>query len=113
MSDPLDLVRTANPVPAPTPFDGEVRRRIVAAIIATEPPTARKRPLARALRGVRRARMLVVVGGVLVIAAGTAAALGILNGTPSNPPAGAFSTPKSDERGAASGYAARASSTFN
>jgi hypothetical protein len=49
--------------------------------------------------------MLVVVGGVLVIAAGTAAALGILNGTPSNPPAGAFSTPKSDERGAASGYA--------
>jgi hypothetical protein len=103
MSDPFDVVRTANPVPGPLPFDGEVRQRIVAAIVTTERPTARTGMFASAWRRVQRARLLVAVAGVLVIAGASAAAVGIW-GTPSGPPAGKFVTPPADEGGAASSY---------
>lgn len=81
MSDWLDVVRVANPVPRPRPFDADVRQRITAAIVqddsaesprvlAAAPEPARHGNRRRRLR---RGRPLVVIV-LLCVASGTSAA---------------------------------------
>jgi hypothetical protein len=90
MSDWLDVVRAANPVPRPRPFDADVRQRITAAIVQDDPAES-PRVLAAALEparhGNRRRRRLrggrpLVVIVLLCVAGGTsaAAASGLFDG---------------------------------
>ena len=105
MTDPFDLVRLANPVPRPSPFDAETRERMMASVLAQEPcEVQRSRWISRALWRARRGRLFVVVAGTLLIGGGVAAALGVLNGQPSGPPSGNFSSPSADAGAAATGY---------
>jgi hypothetical protein len=105
MTDPLDLVRQANPVPRPSALDAEVRQRVMAAILAQAPVEVRHRHRGSRVRWRSgRGRLFVIVGSALLIAGGTAAALGVLNGQPSGPPSGKLSSPAADAGAAATGY---------
>src|SRR5258708_6190193 len=97
MTDPIDPLRLANPAPPATAVDAEVRRRMMASIVAQRPGEVRRSGwIARALWRARRGRLFVVVAGALLIGGGVAAALSVLNGQPSGPPSGKFSSPSAD-----------------
>jgi hypothetical protein len=105
MSDLIELVRAANPVPRPEPFDADVRQRMKASILADHLAGAgdgARRGFGRALHRIPRLRLFIIVGGVLV-AGGTAAALGVLGGQPSAPPTGTLPGSRVDAN-AATGY---------
>jgi hypothetical protein len=105
MSDWLDLVRAANPVPRPQPFGADVRQRMKASILAHDPGSeSALTPFARVARKVPRLRLFVAVGGLLLVAGGTAAALGVLGGQPSAPPTGTFTGTTGSGGAAATGY---------
>ena len=77
MSDWLDVVRGANPVPRPQPFDVDVRKRITAAIVQDDSTEGSTPELAgqgnrrrRRLRGGRPLALIVV----LCLAGGASAA---------------------------------------
>jgi hypothetical protein len=89
MNDPIDLVRAANPVPQAQPREEDARRRMTAAIVSQEVGRGR---FARLRRRLPRARLWVPAVAVLLIAGGTAEALGLLNGTPSAAPNGTLRT---------------------
>jgi len=97
MSDPLDLLRAENPVPAPRAFASTTRRLMIASIVTHDPAsTGRVAGLWRRLS--RRRLYLIAVAAVLAAgcAAGAAALLhaersGPLSGALPGPPGGKYS----------------------
>jgi hypothetical protein len=91
MSDWLDLVRAANPVPRPQPFDTDVRQRITAAILADDASVSGQiqdaalepaSPARRRRRRVGGGRPLAVILTLCVAGGTSAAAAGGLFQTP-------------------------------
>ena len=89
MSDPLDLLRAANPVPVPRAFASATQRRMIDAILTHE-RTGR----VSALLGRLSRRRLYLIAVTAVLAAGcTAGAVAVLHGESSAPLSGALPGP--------------------
>jgi hypothetical protein len=85
MTDPLDLVRGANPVPELAPLPPATLARITWAIVARERRVSRRERLRGALR---HGRFVAIAAGMVLLAGGTAAAVVALTEQPSAPPSG-------------------------
>jgi hypothetical protein len=92
MSDPLDLLRAANPVAEPRAFASATRRRMIDAIVAHE-PISEGGWVARVLRRLSRRRLYVIVVAAVLAAGCTAGAVAVLRGEPSAPLSGALPGP--------------------
>jgi len=105
MSDWLDLVRAANPVPRPQPLDADVQERMKASILAHDPGGESARgPFARMARKVPRLRLFVVVGGLLLSRAGQRRPWACSAVSLSAPPTGRFTGTTGSGGAAATGY---------
>jgi hypothetical protein len=92
MSDSLDLLRGANPVPAPQGFANATRRRMIDAIVAHEPASQGGR-FARLRRRLSRRRVYLIAVAAVLAAGGTAGAVAVLHDEPSAPLSGALPGP--------------------
>jgi hypothetical protein len=92
MSDSLDLLRAANPVPAPAAFASATQRRMIAAIVAHDPPS-QGGPLARLLRRLPRRRLYLIAVAAVLTAGCAAGAVAVLQGERSAPLSGALPGP--------------------
>jgi hypothetical protein len=92
MSDPLDLLRAANPVAEPRAFAIATRRRMIDAIV-THQPTSEGGWVAGLLRRLSRRRLYVIVVAAVLAAGCTAGAVAVLRGEQSAPLSGALPGP--------------------
>jgi hypothetical protein len=96
MSDPLDLLRAANPVAEPRAFGGVTRQRMIDAIV-THQPTSDGGWVARLVRWLSRRRLYVIVVAAVLAAGCTAGAVAVLHGEQSAPLSGALPGPPGGE----------------
>ena len=92
MSDPLELLRAANPVAEPRAFAAATQRQMIDAIV-THQPTGGGGWVARLLRRVSRRRLYVIVVAAVLAAGCTAGAVAVLHGEQSAPLSGALPGP--------------------
>jgi hypothetical protein len=92
MSDSLDLLRGANPIPLPHGFPSPTRQRMIAAIVAHD-PASRGGRLARLRARLSRRRVYPIAIAALLAAGGTAGAVAVLHGERSAPLSGALPGP--------------------
>ncbi|MGH2849214.1 MAG: hypothetical protein ACRDLP_01200 [Solirubrobacteraceae bacterium] len=92
MSDSLELLRAANPIPAPQSFASATRHRMVAAIVAHDPASQEGR-FARLRRRLSRRRLYLIAVAAVLAAGGTAGAVAVLHDEQSAPLSGALPGP--------------------
>jgi hypothetical protein len=92
MSDPVDRLRAANPVPEPRAFASATRRRMIAAIVTHEPAHGGAW-FAGLVRRLSRRRLYVILVAAVLAAGCTAGAVEVLHGEPSAPLGGALPGP--------------------
>jgi hypothetical protein len=92
MSDPLELLRAANPVAEPRAFASATRRRMIDAIV-THQPSSEGGWVAGLLRRLSRRRLYVIVVAAVLAAGCTAGAVAVLRGEQSAPLSGALPGP--------------------